>query len=90
MNVGAEFAEESICLYFDDINKIHLGTSALSRYHQSRTLFPLEDISIYIDHDILFRNSSIFPQDIYIYIYCSKSQPIEAALSKDCATSVKK
>lgn len=57
----AEFADECHCLSCDDMNKLHVGTLAVSRYHQVRHFFPTEDRPVYGDHDFPFRNSKIIP-----------------------------
>ena len=58
---GAEFPDESICLSCDDMNKIHVGTLAVSCYDQIRSFLHVEDHPIYSDHKFQFSNSKIIP-----------------------------
>ena len=55
----AECADEPICLSCDDINKIHVGTLAVSHYHQIHSFLPVENRPICSDHDFLFSNLRI-------------------------------
>jgi hypothetical protein len=45
----------------DDMNKLHVGTLAVSRYHQLNRFFPSEDKPDYKDNDFPYRNSKIIP-----------------------------
>ena len=45
----------------NDMNKLNVGTLAVSRYHQLSRFFPLDDAPDYPDHDFPYRNAKIIP-----------------------------
>ena len=45
----------------DDMNKISVGTLAVSRYYQINHFFPARDAPRYPDHDFPYKNSKIIP-----------------------------
>ena len=45
------FPEEVSIFSCDSKNKVHIGGQAVSRYHQLRTFFPVDDAPNYLDHD---------------------------------------
>lgn len=56
-----KFRDECVSISCDDMNKLHVGTLAVSRYHQLSHFFPLSDRPCYPDHDFPSRNSKIIP-----------------------------
>ena len=65
VNYAMEFAAkndvEFIMMSCDDKNKINVGTLAVSRYHQLRTFFLVNDSPNYPDHDFPYQDSKIIP-----------------------------
>jgi hypothetical protein len=53
------FRDFFFVLSCDGMNKVNVGVLAVSRYHQIRTFFPLDDAPNYPDHDFPFPNSKI-------------------------------
>ena len=68
----AKYPKETMLLSCDSNVKIHIGGQAVSRYHQVRTFFPVDDMPHYGDHDFHIPNYLIKP-DGYLLLQ-SKSQ----------------
>ena len=56
-----KFEDECVSISCDDMNKVNVGTLAVSRYHQLSHFFPVSDRPCYPDHDFPSRNSKIIP-----------------------------
>ena len=61
MEFGQHFSDACVTLSCDDMNKVHVGTLAVSRYHQLQHFFPMDDKPQYNDHDFPFADSKIIP-----------------------------
>ena len=61
MEFGQHFSDTCETLSCDDMNKVHVGTLAVSRYHQLQHFFPMDDKPQYNDHDFPFADSKIIP-----------------------------
>lgn len=48
---GVKNRQNCSIISHDTMNKINVGTLAVSRYHQHQRLYPLEDSPNYADHD---------------------------------------
>ena len=48
---ATHFKDECMILSCDDMNKVNVGTLAVSRYHQLEKFFPKDDQPHYPDHD---------------------------------------
>ena len=57
----AAFSDECQQLSADDMNKLNVGTLAVSRYHQLGKFFPVDDSPNYPDHDFPYRNAKLIP-----------------------------
>ncbi|KAJ8038946.1 hypothetical protein HOLleu_16515 [Holothuria leucospilota] len=51
MEFMTQFWRNSVALSSDTMNKLCIGTLAVSRYHQLRRYFPVNDTPDYLDHD---------------------------------------
>ena len=65
MEFSATFPECCV-ISCDDMNKVNVGTLAVSRYHQINRFFPVNDAPQYPDHDFPYRNSKIIPSGYMI------------------------
>ena len=61
MEYASQFSHEIAAFSCDDMNKIHIGAIAVSRYHQIRRFFAAGDEPHYPDHDFPLRNNKIIP-----------------------------
>ena len=82
----AGFEDEYLCLSCDDMNKVHVGSLAVSRYHQLRHFFPVDDWPVYSDHDYPYRNSKIIPSG-YMVLQ-RKGQACTQQLNMGCSRSL--
>ena len=57
----AMFSDECQQVSCDDMNKLNVGTLAVSRYHQLSRFFPVGDATNYPNHHFPYRNSKIIP-----------------------------
>ena len=57
----AQYSDECCILSCDDMNKVNVGTLAVSRYHQIGKFFSISDTPSYGDHDFPYRKSKIIP-----------------------------
>lgn len=51
LEMVAEFPEDCFAMSLDDKAKVHVGTTAVSRYHQIRKFFHSDDAPNHLDHD---------------------------------------
>ncbi|PIK35465.1 hypothetical protein BSL78_27713 [Apostichopus japonicus] len=56
MEFMTQFHQNYVAVSFDTMNKIHIGTLAVSRYHQLQKVFPVRDMPNYPDHDFPLGN----------------------------------
>lgn len=61
-----EFSNETILLSADDMNKLNVGTLAVSRYHQIEKFFMKDDSPDYLDHDFPEGNAKLNPSGYMI------------------------
>ena len=76
--MSAEYPSEVTLMSCDSKAKVHIGGQAVSRYHQLRTFFPVDDMPHYHDHDFPVPGYLIEP-DGYLVLQ-AKAQP---AVTKD-------
>ena len=55
------------------MNKVHVGTLVVSRYHQLQHFFPVGDRPRYQDHDFPFANSKIIPSGYMVLSHHERS-----------------
>ena len=74
----AELADDFMCFFCDDMNKIHVNWDiAVSHYYQIHRFLPVEDCQINSDHDFPFRNSKINPSGYMLLIKPTTRSHIE-------------
>ncbi|XP_071842085.1 uncharacterized protein [Apostichopus japonicus] len=56
MEFMMQFHQNSVAVSCDTMNKIHIGTLAVSQYHQLQKVFPVKDMPNYPDHDFPLGN----------------------------------
>ena len=61
MEFAANHQDEVMAFSCDDMNKIRIGSMAVSRYHQIRRFFVVGDEPNYPDHDFPVKNNKIIP-----------------------------
>ena len=61
MEFAADHQDEVMAFSCDDMNKIQIGSMAVSRYHQIRRFFVVGDEPNYPDHDFPVKNNKIIP-----------------------------
>jgi hypothetical protein len=66
MEFAAKYKDECVAISCDNKNKVHIGTLAVSRYHQVKKLYPCNDRPNYKDHD--------FPLPGYLITPCGYLQ----------------
>ena len=57
------------------MNKVHVGTLAVSRYHQLQHFFPVDDKPQYQDHDFPFADSKIIPSGYMVLQHHKRGNP---------------
>ncbi|VDI57154.1 Hypothetical predicted protein [Mytilus galloprovincialis] len=71
MEFASKYSNDCVLLSCDNKNKIHIGTLAVSRYHQLRRFYPSGDRPDFPDHDFPFPGYLITPCGYMLL--CSKS-----------------
>ena len=53
------YEKECDVIFCNDMNKVSVGSLAISQYHHIGKFFPAEDCTQYQDHNFPYRNSKI-------------------------------
>ena len=75
LKFGQHFLDAIATLSCDDLNKMHVGSLAVSRYHQLQHFFLVDKTHPYQDHDFPYPDSKIIPSGYMVLQHRERSNP---------------